>query len=107
MNDLNHPKVTPFTREIASQLGLDSTFVHFVFAKERPACFRYWCEDVKGGWTCFVPEDVAVAYPLWSTNADQTLILLAGSEVSYARDGMTNPISRRSPKHRKVCWRIS
>jgi hypothetical protein len=91
MRDLNHPKVKPFTREIASRLGLDSTFVNFVFAKERPVCFRYWCEDVKGGWTCFVPETADVAYPLWSTNADQTLILVAGSEVSYAKGWHDNP----------------
>jgi hypothetical protein len=85
MNDLNHPKVTPFTREIASRLLLDSTFVDFVFAKMRPECFRYWCEDVDGGWTCFVPDSVDVAYPLWSTNANQTLILVADSEISYAK----------------------
>lgn len=91
MRDLNHPKVTPFTRGIASHLRLDSTFVDFVFAKERPPCFRYWCEDVNAGWTCFVPDNVSIAYPLWSTNADQTLILVAGGEVSYAKGSHDNP----------------
>jgi hypothetical protein len=91
MQDLNHPKVKPFTREIAWQLRLDPTFVDFAFAKERPACFRYWCEDAMGGWTCYIPDPVAVAYPLWSTNADQTLILVSGSEVSYAMGWHDNP----------------
>jgi hypothetical protein len=91
MNHLNHPKVTPFTREIASRLRLNSAFVDFVFAKERPACFSYWCDDVNEGWTCFVPDNVSVAYPLWSTNADQTLLLVASSEISYAKGWHDNP----------------
>src|SRR5215471_11569969 len=79
MDDLNHPKVKPFTREVASALAIDPTFVDFVFAENRPECFRYWVEDVNGGWTCYVPEEFDVAYPLWCTNADQTLILARGS----------------------------
>ena len=90
-NDLNHPKVTAFTLEIASRLSLDSAFVNFVLAKERPRCFDSWCEDVESGWTCFVPDKVDIAFPLWSTNADQTLILLAGTEVSYAKGWHDNP----------------
>ena len=91
MPDLNHPKVTPFTRAIASQLRLDPTFVNFVFAKERPECFRYWCEEVEGSWTCYIPDGVAVAYPLWSTNADQTLLLLSGGTISYGMGWHDNP----------------
>ena len=91
MCDLNHPKVKPFTRAIASQLPLDPTFVNFVFAKERPNCFGYWCEDVQGSWTCFVPDDVTVAYPLWSTNADQTLLVLSGTKISYGKGWHDNP----------------
>src|SRR5689334_9980928 len=85
MSDLNHPKVKPFTREIAAELGLDPTFVNFVFAKVRPDCFRYWCEGVEGSWTCYIPQAVTVAYPLWSTNADQTLLLLRGRDISYGK----------------------
>lgn len=91
MRDLNHPKVKPFTRDIASQLRLDQTFVNFVFAKERPEQFRYRVEDVKGSWTCWVPDDVTVAYPLWSTNADQMLLLLIGSKISYGQGWHDNP----------------
>src|SRR4051794_31667285 len=91
MHDLNHPKVKPFTRDIASQLRLDQSFVSFVFAKERPDRFRYQCEDVKGSWTCYVPDDLTVAYPLWSTNADQTLLLLSGSKISYGKGWHDNP----------------
>jgi hypothetical protein len=91
MRDLNHPKVKTFTREVATRLRLDSTFVNFVFSKDRPACFRYWCEDVNRGWTCFVPDNADIAYPVWSTNADQTLVLVAGSKASYAKGWHDNP----------------
>jgi hypothetical protein len=91
MDDLNHPKVKPFTREIASALGLDSTFVDFVFAECRPKCFRYWVEDVHRGWTCYVPDEFDVAYPLWCTNADQTLILMSDSALSFAKGWHDNP----------------
>ena len=55
------------------------------FAKERPECFRYWCEDVKGSWTCYIPDNVTVAYPLWSTNGDQTLLLLSENKTSFGK----------------------
>jgi len=85
MRDLNHPKVKPLTRQIASQLGLEAMFADFVFSADRPDCFRYWCEDPGLGWTCFVPEEVERAYPLWSTNADQTLVLVSGGKLSYGK----------------------
>lgn len=100
MRDLNHPKVRPFTRDIALQLRLDQTFVDFVFAKERPEPFRYWVEDANRGWTCYIPDNITVAYPLWSTNGDQTLLLLSGSMISYGQGWHDNPdmevISRTS-----------
>jgi hypothetical protein len=85
MDDLNHPKVKPFTRAIASALALEPTFVEFVFAENRPECFRYWVEDVRGGWTCYVPDEFDIAYPLWCTNADQTLILVNESTLSFGK----------------------
>ncbi len=91
MIDLNHPKVKPLTREIASSLAIDQTFIDFVFADKRPECFRYWVEVVNGGWTCYVPDEFDVAYPLWSTNADQTLILVNGSTLSYGKGWHDNP----------------
>ncbi len=91
MHDFNHPKVKLFTPDIASELRLDQTFVNFVFAKERPDLFRYWCEDVEGSWTCYVPDDVSVAYPLWSTNSDQTLLLLSETKISFGTGWHDNP----------------
>lgn len=91
MDDLNHPKVKPFTREIASALALDQTFVDFVFADKRPECLRYWVEDVTRGWTCYVPEEFDIAYPLWCTNADQTLILKIGSTLRFGKGWHDNP----------------
>jgi hypothetical protein len=91
MHDLNHPKVTPFTRDVGSRLHLDPTFVDFVLSKHRPECFEYWCADSDRGWTCFIPEKIEVAYPLWCTNADQTLLLTAGGEISYAKGWHDNP----------------
>lgn len=85
MHDLNHPKVTLLTPEIASKLGLDATFIRFVFAKEKPECFRSWCEDASRGWTCFVPESVDRAYALWSTNANQTLVFVSDQKLSYGK----------------------
>jgi hypothetical protein len=83
--ELNHPKVKPFTREIASALALDQTFIDFVFADKRPECFDYWIEEATRGWTSYVPEEFDVGYPLWSTNADQTLLLTQGSVVRFAK----------------------
>ena len=91
MNDLNHPKVTPFTREIASTHSLDPTFVEFVVAESRPECFDYWVEDVNTGWTCYVPDEFQAAHPLWSTNADQTLILVNESTLAFAKGWHDNP----------------
>lgn len=85
MSSLNAPKVSPFTKEIGSKLRLDSSFINFVFSKERPTCFRYWCGDADNGWTCYVPDDVIVAYPLWSIWSDQALLLVSVSEISFAR----------------------
>lgn len=87
----NHPKVTVLTPAIASQLPLDLSFVNFVFAKERPECFRYWVEDAGRGWTCFVPESVDRAYSLWSTNSNQTLLLVTGKELSFAKGYHDDP----------------
>ncbi len=84
MSVLAHPKVSQFTREIGSELGLESSFLDFVFSKARPDCFRDWCRDADNGWTCYVPDDVIVAYPLWSTNSDQILLVVSESEISYA-----------------------
>jgi hypothetical protein len=91
MHNLNHPKVKPLTPAIASQLQLDPTFVNFVFAEERPECFRYWCEDAKYGWTCHVPDAVEHAYVLWSCNSDQTLLLVSGGELIYAKGYHDDP----------------
>ncbi|MEZ6058603.1 MAG: hypothetical protein R3C01_18030 [Planctomycetaceae bacterium] len=91
MVDLNHPKVKRLTREIAISLAIAPTFVDFVFAEKRPECFRYWVEDINGGWTCYVPDEFDVAFPLWSTNADQTLILVKGSTFSFGKGWHDNP----------------
>lgn len=91
MDELNHPKVKAFTRKIASDLALDPAFVEFVFSEKRPDCFEHWVEDVGSGWTCYVPDEFDVAYPLWSTNADQTLILVKGATLSFGKGWHDNP----------------
>ena len=85
MQDLNHPKVRQLTREIATNLHLESSFVDFVFAKTRPSCFDNWVEDVAGGWTWYVPDEFEIAYPLWCTNADQTLILVGKAGLEFGK----------------------
>lgn len=84
-SDLNHPKIRPLTRDLAQQFRLEQTFIDFLFARRRPWYFEYWCEQTDGGWTCFLPDKVDVAYPLWGTNADQTLLLVSGEKLSYAK----------------------
>lgn len=91
MNSLNHPKVKPFTREVAASLEIEPAFVDFVFADNRPECFRYWVEDVNRGWTCYVPNEFDVAFPLWCTNADQTLMLANKSGLCFGRGSHDNP----------------
>ncbi len=83
MFKLNHPKVRVFSCEVASHLRLEPSFVDFVFADYRPECLRNWVEDAHTGWTCYVPEEFDVAFPLWCCNADQTLILGKGSEIFF------------------------
>lgn len=78
-SDLNHPKVKPLTMTFAQQLKWNPKFLEFVFAAQRQACFDHTCEAPNSGWTCYVPDEFDVAYPLWSTNADQTLLLLSGT----------------------------
>lgn len=81
----NHPKVKPLTAKIARSIGLEQSFVDFVFATERPRCFRYRCEDAQRAWTCYIPDSADVAYPLWSTNGDQTLVLVTNRELSFGK----------------------
>jgi hypothetical protein len=80
---LNHPKVSPITFEIALSLKLEPSFLAFIFAEQRPECFQNWCEI--GGWTCFVPDNFEIAYPIWSTNSDQILILISNGLISYGK----------------------
>jgi len=87
MTDLNHPKVQPLSPEIAAGFGFDPTFVDFVFAESRPGCFDYWVESTEHSWTCHVPEHVEVAHPLWSTNADETLVCLGQGRRWFMRGG--------------------
>ncbi len=91
IRDLNHPKVKAFSREIARELALDPTFVDFVFAENRPECFEFWVENVQRSWTCYVPDTFDVAYPLWRTGADQTLILRKGDAISFGKGWHDNP----------------
>ncbi len=44
-----------------------------------------------GKWACYIPESVDVAYPLWSTNADQPLLLRSGSAISFGMGYHDNP----------------
>lgn len=65
------------------RLGVEPAFVEFVFAETRPTCFEFRIEDPKSGWTCFLPDEVDAAYPLWSANADQTLLLVSDGEERH------------------------
>ncbi|MEZ6045232.1 MAG: hypothetical protein R3C11_06545 [Planctomycetaceae bacterium] len=91
MDDLNHPKVRKFTREIGRRLRIDESFLDFVFADKRPDCFQYWVEDVASGWTCYVPDEFDVTYPLWSTNANQTLLLVTGDSLVFGQGYHDSP----------------
>ncbi|MCA9616695.1 MAG: hypothetical protein KC586_28245 [Myxococcales bacterium] len=82
--DLNHPKVAPFTREVARALRLDPSFVEFVLASEKPECMSYWCEEPTAGWAAWVPDEWEVAYPLWCTGSNPTVILCAGDTHVFA-----------------------
>lgn len=84
MQDLNHPKISTFTRNVAATLNVERSFVDFVFAESKPSCFEFRCQPAQSGWTCYVPDDVDVAYPLWSSNADQTLLTVSRGAVAFA-----------------------
>lgn len=84
MRDLNHPKISKFTRDVAATLDVDRSFAEFVFVESKPACFEFRCQPAECGWTCYVPDNVDVAYPLWSSNADQTLLIVSRGAVTFA-----------------------
>ena len=83
ISSLNHPKVKHLTLEIALDLKLEPSFLTFIFTEKRPECFDNWCET--GGWTSYVPDNYEIAYPIWSTNSDQTLILISNGIISYGK----------------------
>ncbi|PQO43869.1 hypothetical protein [Blastopirellula marina] len=91
MDDLHHPKVSPFDRNIAASLNLQPAFIDFVFAESKPACFDFRCEPAENGWTCFIPDEIDVAYPLWSANADQTLLLVRSDGCYYGHGYHDDP----------------
>ena len=91
MSDLNHPKVKLLTPDVARQLALGAVFTDFLFAQSRPGCFSFWVDPPTRGWTSYVPDHVDVAYPLWSTNADQTLLCVGENRRWFMQgyhDGM-------------------
>jgi len=90
-SDLNHPKVTPLTRELAASYALDGTFVDFVFAEKKPACFDYHCEPASNGWTCDIPDEYDRAHPLWSSNANQTLLLASKAGIRFGHGYHDDP----------------
>lgn len=100
MEDLNHPKVQPYSRDIGVRYGLELKFLDFIEATDRPRCFRYRVEDVEMAWTCYVPDKFDVAYPLWSTNGDHTLLLVSNEEIWFGKGWHDHPamemISRTS-----------
>ena len=86
MTDLNDPRVKPLSREMAASLGFDPEFVDFVFASVQPGCLQYSVQKKDLGWTCHVPDDVEVAYPLWSTHSgDQILVCVGGGRRWFMR----------------------
>jgi hypothetical protein len=83
-SSLAHPKVSAFTPVVAARLRLDPAFVAFVFASDKPESFSYWCDPADEGWSIAVPDDWEAAYPLWSTNGNQTLLLRSGTSYAFA-----------------------
>ena len=81
---MNHPKISEFTRTVGSNHKLSDRFVNFILSNAKPPCFDFRCEPAANGWTCFVPDDVDVAYPLWSVNGDQTLLLVNSAGLRFA-----------------------
>lgn len=81
---MNHPKISEFTCAVGINYKLSDRFVNFVLAKTKPPCFDFRCEPAANGRTSFVPDDVDVAYPLWSANADQTLMLVNSAGLRFA-----------------------
>ncbi len=91
MRDLNHPKVKSLTPGIAAALNFEPSLVSFLFSASRPACFDYWVESPDEGWTCNVPPHVDVAYPLWCTNADQTLVCVGQGRQWFMHGSHDSP----------------
>lgn len=90
-DDLNHPKVSSLSRNLAVDLGFPSDFIKFIFSNERPPSFDYWVEETERSWACFIPDEYSAAYPLWSTNGDQTLALKSDNDLVFAKGWHDNP----------------
>jgi len=94
VDDLNDPKVRPFSRAIGQQLGLEPKFIDFVFSPHHHDFFRYRVESVGESWTAIIPPDVSAAYPLWSSNGEQTLVCVNGEGLWFGlgwHDGSDDP----------------
>jgi hypothetical protein len=74
---------TDYAPQELLDLGLSPAFVEFVFLDPKPKPFSSQCEPREYGWPCFLPEDVTVAFPLWSYNADITAVWLRAGEREF------------------------
>ena len=94
-SDMNHPKVKPLTLQIAREIELDERLIELIFADTVPECFEYRIEPIEGSWTCNIPDEYDVAYPIWSCNGDQTLVCLKGKETHFIEGYHDDPEIKR------------
>jgi hypothetical protein len=76
---------TDYAAQELLDVGLSPDFVEFVFLDPKPKPLSSQCEPREYGWPCFVPEDVTVAFPLWSYNADITAVWLRAGQREFVK----------------------
>jgi hypothetical protein len=79
-------------------LGLSPTLVDFVFLEPKPKPFTSWCEPRENGWPSFLPPDVSAVYPLWSCNADLTVLWVRRGDREFVKLHHDDPTVDRLAK---------
>jgi len=75
-------------------LGLSPKFVEFVFLEPKPAGFREVCASRHAGWPCYIPKDVAGAYPLWTCKGDAIAAWTRRGRREFVRLRQEDPAPR-------------
>jgi hypothetical protein len=74
-----------YRRDDLLELGLSPMLVDFVFRENKPCFTGLSFEPKDDGGPCYFPEDVTLAYPLWSCDGDLTAVWKRGGKREFVK----------------------